>query len=109
MLSHRPTTAGERIHTSTNWIPYLYCLEDALLSWYQPWEARATGSLRVCNVLSIRDVTAERLFAELDTDGSGELDADELREAFNHLGLSLSERAMENVMMVFPHLPRLVV
>eukprot|EP01048_Picozoa_sp_COSAG05_P009534 COSAG05_NODE_791_length_7316_cov_149.311071_4_plen_1066_part_00 len=58
MLSHRPTTAGERIHTSTNWIPYLYCLEDALLSWYQPWEARATGSLRVCNVLSVAQATS---------------------------------------------------
>ena len=64
---------------------------------------------RVCTVLSIRDITAELLFAELDTDGSGELDADELCEAFNHLGLSLSETAMKNVMMVFPHPTRLVV
>jgi hypothetical protein len=36
---------------------------------------------RLCTALSIRDVSADVLFAELDTDGSGELDAEELQQA----------------------------
>ena len=46
--------------------------------------------MHLCNALSIRDTTADELFVELDADGSGEMDAYELRGALASLGLALS-------------------
>ena len=65
-------------------VPYSICIEHVVLNKY--------------NALSIRDTTADALFAELDADGSGEMDAPELRAALGSLGLALSATAMENVM-----------
>jgi Ca2+-binding EF-hand superfamily protein len=49
--------------------------------------------------LSLHHTTAGVVFADLDSDGSGELDPGELHIAMENLGITMSDTAIKNVML----------
>ena len=53
---------------------------------------------RVCSYLNAHGETAAAVFARLDTDGGGSLDAEEFHAALNTLGISISAASAKEVM-----------